>query len=199
MPTQIHLIRHGHHALLGRVLCGRMPGVRLDDQGCQEMARCADAIAGSAPSAVQSSPQMRARQSAAILASRFDLPVEIAAALDEIDIGDWTGRSFDELEHDAGWQLWNRRRGSGCPPGGESMGRLQARILAHLQNIHLEQPGATIAIVSHAEVIRAALLHYLGIPLDEFMSVEVDTASVSTLMMDDGRVDVLRVNNRVLA
>src|SRR3954454_17211478 len=97
MITTIHLIRHGHHPLLGRILCGRMPGVELDEQGCREIEICA-ALIDPAPTLLQPRPQLRRPQSAAIIPARWRLPVHIAPALDELAAGDWTGRSFSELE-----------------------------------------------------------------------------------------------------
>src|SRR5438270_3212617 len=91
VTTHVHLVRHGHHALLGRVLCGRMPGVQLDALGCRQMAAVADTIKRAAPSVLQSSPQKRALQSAGIVGARCGLPVEIVAAFEEIDMGEWTG------------------------------------------------------------------------------------------------------------
>ena len=110
MAKTIHLVRHGHHALLGRTLCGRMKGVELDDLGCVEIARCAEAITPR-PNLVQSSPQRRCMQSACILAAHYGLAVEIVPALDELDYGDWTGQSFDELDRDLRWSVWNTQRG----------------------------------------------------------------------------------------
>src|SRR5689334_13352735 len=109
MTTTLHLIRHGHHPLLGRILCGRMAGVELDEQGSRELEICAELL-DPAPTIVQSSPQLRARQSAEIIAARYRLPVDIAAALDEVDVGDWTGRSFSQLEADLAWRRWNDQR-----------------------------------------------------------------------------------------
>jgi hypothetical protein len=37
VTTHIHFVRHGHHSLMGRVLCGRMPGVQLDELGCDQI------------------------------------------------------------------------------------------------------------------------------------------------------------------
>ena len=70
MVRIIHLVRHGHHALLGRTLCGRMNGVTLDEIGCAEMARCAVTVSPR-PALIQSSPQRRCMQSACILAAHF--------------------------------------------------------------------------------------------------------------------------------
>lgn len=198
MVKTIHLVRHGHHALLGAKLCGRMPGVELDDLGCRQMARCADMIPR-APAAIQASPQRRTQQSASILAWRFGVPVEIVPAFDEIDLGDWTYRSFADLESDRRWTRWNTRRGASRPPNGESMWELQQRVVRHLEQLRTLQIPGSVAIVSHAEPIRAALLHYSRIPLDKFLSIEVDPASISTLAVSDAGIRVSQINQQVPA
>jgi probable phosphoglycerate mutase len=196
MTTRVHLVRHGHHALLGRILCGRMQGVQLDDLGCEQMSLAAEVIRRSAPTTVQSSPQRRALQSAEIIASRCGLPVEVVPAFDEIDIGQWTGKSFADLAPEKAWQRWNAKRGRARPPGGESMSELQRRVVRYLEQLSSQE--GTFVIVSHAEPIRAALMHYLRMPLDRFQSVEIDPASVSTIRFD-GRRSAAAVNGEVTA
>src|SRR3954469_2684593 len=153
MMRTIHLVRHGHHAMLGNRLCGRMPGVQLDDRGCRQMSCCADLI-GRTPAAIQSSPQRRAQQSASILGWHFGVAVEIVPAMDEIDFGDWTSLEFSELERYPGWKRWNSRRGSSRPPGGESMRALQQRTVQHLEELRRLYADEIVVIVSHAEPIR---------------------------------------------
>lgn len=198
MVKTIHLVRHGHHALLGRVLCGRMGGVELDELGRRQMSLCAERIIP-APIAIQSSPQRRAQQSAAIIAAHFHLSVDIVSAVDEIDLGDWTGRSFDDLSNDPHWQRWNEARGSSRPPNGESMRELQHRTVRHLEQLRGDPGDGTIVIVSHAEPVRSALLHYAGIALDDFLSIAVDPACVSTLCLDRSGVHIAGINQRIFA
>lgn len=196
MAKTVHLVRHGSHALLGRTLCGRMKGVELDGPGCEEMARCADAL-DPRPVLIQSSPQRRCMQSACILAAHFGLAIEIVPALDELDYGEWTGRSFEELGDDPDWRRWNAQRGSSRPPGGEGMGSLQRRVVAHLEQMRGDAATGTVVAVSHAEPIRAAILHYSGMALDDFLSVTIDPASISTLRMDEQDVRITGINQRV--
>jgi probable phosphoglycerate mutase len=197
MSMHFHLVRHGHHGMVDRVLCGRMPGVHLDDLGCDQMANTAEILRRHTPSAVQSSPQPRALQSAAIIADRCGCAVEIVPGFDEIDTGRWTGVAFADLASDTNWRAWNEKRGSTWPPGGESMGALQRRVIEHLEQF-AGLCGAVV-IVSHAEPIRAALLYYLAIPLDQFQSVAVDPASISTICLDGPRRVVSCINGEVLA
>src|SRR5436305_10781971 len=193
----IHLVRHSHHSLLHSVLCGRMPGVRLDELGCTQMETVADSISRIGPSALQSSPQRRALQSAGIVAARCGLAVEIVPAFDEIDMGEWTGAEFSGLASDERWQRWNEERVSTRPPGGESMVSVQTRVVGHIER--LRALGGSIVIVTHAEPIRAALMHYLALPLDAFHSVEIDPASISTISLDGSRGLVSRLNGEVTA
>jgi broad specificity phosphatase PhoE len=196
MVKTIHLVRHGHHGQLGHLLCGRMPGVQLDDLGWRQMAHATAMI--ERPAAIQSSPQRRAQQSASILAWHFGLPVETAPEADEIDYGEWTSRTFADLERDSRWRSWNTRRSANRPPGGESMRALQRRIVGHLERLRALQAEGAIVIVSHAETIRAALLYYSRIPLDDFLSVDVAPASVSTLAVDESGIRISRINQQVL-
>ena len=196
MVKTVYLVRHGHHALVGSLLCGRMSGVSLDDFGCMQMSDCAERMILT-PTAVQSSPQRRAQQSASIIAARFGLPVEIVPAVDEIDFGDWTGRPFSELDDDPAWRRWNSRRGSSRPPNGESMRELQRRVVRHLDALRDDASDGIIVVVSHAEPIRAALLHYANVALDDFLSIPVDTASISTLCFDRAGVHISQMNQGV--
>lgn len=198
MVKAIHLVRHGQTALVGHVLCGRMGGIGLDEFGCRQISACAEKLAP-APAVIQSSPQRRAWQSAAILARHFSLTVQIVAAVDELDFGDWTGRSFQELAEDPAWRGWNGERGANRPPNGESMQSLQRRIVNHLEQLREDPADAPVVIVSHAEPIRAALLHYANMALGEFLSVPVDPASISTLFFERAGVRISGINKKVAA
>jgi probable phosphoglycerate mutase len=137
--------------------------------------------------------------SAGILAERFGLAVEIVPALNEIDYGEWTGRSFVELEQDPRWLSWNARRETSRPPNGESMRALQRRVVDHLEQLRRDRSADTVALVSHAEPIRAALLHYAGIKLDDFLSIMVDPASISTLSVVRNGIRIAEINQGVHA
>jgi probable phosphoglycerate mutase len=184
--TTFLLVRHATHALLGRVLVGRMSGVPLDDGGREDAGRLADRLAGEGVTELQSSPRERTRQTAEIIGRRLNLPVQTISAIDEIDVGDWTGETFAALQDNPDWMLWNTRRSAARPPGGETMRELQARVIGHLRATAAEQPGDCIALVTHAEAIRAAILHCRGLPLDEFARIEVAPASITAVTVENG-------------
>ncbi|MFZ5739671.1 broad specificity phosphatase PhoE [Rhodopseudomonas thermotolerans] len=195
MVKRVHLVRHGHHGQLGR-LCGRMSGVALDDLGQAQMRACA-AVLAPAPDLIESSPRLRTRQSALFLAAHFRLPVRTVAAFDELDVGDWTGSSFEQLDSDPRWRQWNARRGSTRPPRGESMAELQRRVVQHLETLRRDGSDSVVAIVSHAEPIRAALLHYAGVSVDDFSAVPVEPASISTLATSHDGFLIEQINRQV--
>jgi broad specificity phosphatase PhoE len=197
--TTFFLTRHAPHGLVDTVLVGRMAGAGLDDDGREQACRVARLLADRGITAIQSSPQLRARETAQPIAGQTGVAIEIVEAVDEIDVGDWTGRPFAALQTEPLWQHWNRARGAARPPRGESMQELQQRVVRHLYGLASECPDARVVVVSHAEVIRAALLHVLKLPLDEFWRIEVAPASVSTLVIDGDHSEVERVNERLAA
>jgi broad specificity phosphatase PhoE len=188
---RIFLVRHATHSLLGRVLCGRTIDIRLDAEGVWQTRALAAWFANEPVDLVQTSPRRRARETAEPIASRFGLTAETVPALDEHDAGEWTGADFETLARDERWRAWNERRGSVRPPAGGSMRELQARVLHHIEDVRSRKFGSAI-MMSHAEPIRAALMHYRHIALDDFHRVHVEPASIH--MWDLGR-DSVEVHN----
>src|SRR5207302_8120569 len=128
------------------------------------------------PAAIYSSPLERAVETAEPLAVRWALQITRREALGEIRFGDWTGRSFAELEQDPRWRLFNARRTAQPVPGGESILEVQARIVSELSCLASRHPGESIVAVSHGDVIRAAVACYLGISLDFLLRFEIAPA-----------------------
>jgi broad specificity phosphatase PhoE len=194
--TVFHLLRHGEHVLRGRVLAGRTPGVGLSALGCAEIEAVADRLAGENIEALYSSPLQRARETAEILAERLQLPIQYREDVLELDFGEWTGLTFDEVRADQRWQLWSSCRSIATVPGGESMRQVQERTVKALFDLRQTHRDGTVIIVSHGDVIRAALLFALGMPLDLYSRIEVGLASINTIHIDDSGIRVLAVNER---
>ena len=90
-------------------------------------------------------------------------------------------RAMDELASDPAWQAWNEARSTSRPPEGESMGEAQARIVALIERLALERPEDAILLISHQDMLRAAVLWALGLSLDAFDRIALDPASLTTL------------------
>lgn len=194
MAATVFLVRHAAHDRVDRVLCGRMPGVGLGEAGRRQAEALADRFAGEGVDAVWTSPLDRARQTAAPIAARLRLAPRTSDGLCEIDFGAWTGQSFDRLRDDPRWRRWNEARGSERPPGGESMGEAQSRVMAEVERARGEHPEGRVVLVSHSDVIKAALAGVLGLPLDAYSRFEIAPASVSALAVWEGGGKVLSMN-----
>ena len=157
------------------------------------MARLGAALRKRRLEAVYASPLERTRETAKAIAAPQGLTVQIEEAVWEVDYGDWTGRWVSEVTEDEGWRHWNQHRGESRSPGGESMLEIQARTVHGLLRI-AEQHQGTVAVVSHGDPVRSAVAYFLGVPLDMFLRIEIDPASVSILQIEKWGVRVQGVN-----
>jgi probable phosphoglycerate mutase len=194
--TVFHLLRHGQHVLQGRVLAGRTPGIGLSTMGRAEIAAVADRLANEDIVALYSSPLQRTRETAEILSERLDLPIQYREDLLELDFGEWTGLTFDAVRTDERWPVWRDCRSIATIPGGESMRQVQERAVEALFDLRQTHRDGRVLIVSHGDVIRAALLFALGMPLDFYSRIEVGLASINTIHIDNSGIRVLGVNER---
>jgi broad specificity phosphatase PhoE len=195
--TTFHLLRHGEHAVQGRICAGRMPGVILSERGRGEAERAADRLARAGIAAIYASPLERAQETAGIVSRRLSLPITVLDDLSELDFGEWTGLTFDEVRKDPRWPEWASHRSLSCIPGGETMRAVQRRVVEALLEMRAAHPEESVVVVSHGDVIRAALVFALGMPLDFYARIEVATASLSTMRIDANGIRVIAVNERV--
>ncbi|MDB5359522.1 MAG: Phosphoglycerate mutase [Rhodospirillales bacterium] len=197
--TVVFLVRHGAHDLLGHTMAGRMPGVALNQRGRAQAQAIAARLCEERLVAVHTSPSQRARETAMPLAEAVGLPAVVDEAFDEIDIGRWTGMGFAALDGDSDWQRWNAVRGQARCPGGESFAEVQTRVARGLEAIGDLHPEAAVAIVSHADAIKAMLMFFLGLPLDFHGRFDIDPGSISTAVYGSWGAKVLRMNEGVAA
>jgi broad specificity phosphatase PhoE len=197
LAANLFLVRHGAHGDLGRVLTGRGSGVPLTDTGRHQAAAVAERLARENIRVIHTSPRERAVQTAEIIADHIGAPVEIVDALDEIEFGAWSGRSFGELAADPEWNAWNARRGSTRPPGGETMEAAVMRARAHVAALAGE--GGGVVCVSHCDIIRGLIADALGLPFDNLLRFDIDTASLSTLVVGSWGARVVSLNERAAA
>ena len=186
---RLMMLRHAAHALVGRALAGRMPGLGLSDEGRAQARRLAQALRGAGRIDVLcSSPQQRTRETAGPIAEALGLAVQVAPEFDEIDFGDWTGLSFEDVRaRDASrWQQWVDQRSRACVPGGEAFAQVARRVQAGIERLHREYPEGTVLAVSHADVIKAAVALHLGLSLDLLERFEVGCGTLSVLEVGDG-------------
>jgi len=194
--TTFLLIRHALCDPVGKAIAGRAPGTHLNRTGYAQAEALAARLTALHISGIYSSPLERARETAEPLARRLGLPVIDAAGLNEMDFGDWTGRTLAELAGITEWRDFNTNRSSTRIPNGEIIAEVVARAMEELDRIRLcHGSGQLVAVVSHGDVIRGVLAAVLGTPLDLMQRLVVDPASVSILSYTQGSPRLLLMNS----
>jgi probable phosphoglycerate mutase len=171
-----------------------MPRIDLSVDGWQEADATGRRLAACAIEAVYTSPLRRAIQTARVIASFHGVSPRRLSRAREIHFGEWTGRTFAELEADSRWRLFNEHRATATIPGGETPAAVQQRIIEAVQWLGQRHPGRTVAVVSHGDVIRFALLWCAGMSLDDYARFEVAPASVSELVVSPGHIRIRYIN-----
>lgn len=131
---------------------------------------------------IVSSPLLRTRQTAQVIADRLGLPVEIMDGFAECAFGDWDGHTFAEVRDR--WPLeLDEWLGSTevAPPGGESFSACQARVLRARGDVVKAYPGERVLVVAHVTPIKVMVAHAVGAPLDSLYRMELPPCSLSTL------------------
>jgi probable phosphoglycerate mutase len=194
MAVTVLLIRHGMTDAVGKYLAGRAPGLHLNDEGRRQVERLVPRISHVPIRAVVSSPLERTVETAEPIARDHRLPVELEPDLTEIDYGDWTGATVDDLVRNERWPRFNANRELVAPPGGELLSEVQSRAVGALSRMERRYGSGPIAVCSHGDVIRAVLLFALGMPLGLVERLQVSPARISVVSFQEDAPVVLQVN-----
>lgn len=193
--TTFFLIRHAACGGLGQKLWGRTPGVCLNEKGEMQAQHLAERFKNIKLDAIYSSPLERALQTADVVARTAKLEVRKSTAANEINFGEWTGKTFDELSNDGQWRRFNSYRSMTKIPGGESFLEVQNRIVKEIEELAAQYGKGQVAIVSHADVIRAAVAYFTATPIDMIERFEISPCSVSGLAVNNDNATLLTINN----
>ena len=191
------LVRHG---LTDWNENGRLMGrsdVELNARGQTQAERVAEALAPRAPrtiDAIYSSPQLRARQTAAPLAAAInidiDIDIEIAGDIvvepdfDEVWLSDaWKGKTVSELRGDEDLERIIENPTHRCDAI-EPIAEVQARTVRGCERLRERHAEGTVVIVSHGDPLRVIVAHYLGLDLAVFRGLACDNGSVSEIVFN---------------
>lgn len=194
MPI-IVLVRHGVTDATGKRLGGHTDA-SLNEQGRAQAERVATRLADHDVSAVYTSPIVRTRETAAIVAEPHELSPTTERGLIEVDYGAWTDRPLSELRDEPLWATIQRAPSRVTFPEGGTIRGMAAAAVDGVEAIAAAHEDREVVVaVSHADVIKAILAHHLGTGLDSFQRLVVGPASVSVLALRAGHPSmVLSVN-----
>ncbi len=181
MGCKMILIRHGETLWNAS---GKLQGHRdvpLSEKGLRQAEAIAQRLSGEKVDVVYCSDLQRARVTAEKIASFHNLEVQIRPQLREMNFGRWESLTYQEITHsdDQLLQAWSLDPVSFCPPEGELVGEMAARIKAALQQIAAENPDKVIVVVCHGGPIRTFLAQMLGMDLKDNWRLRMDNASLN--------------------
>lgn len=167
----------------------------LDDHGVEIARRTAAHLASVKLRAVYSSPIERTWETAVEIGAPHSLePVREDGVL-EVDYGDWSGRTLKSLYPLKAWRTVQLTPSRMTFPNGENLADAQRRAVAAVDRLAALHPKHTIAVVTHADIIKAVAAHHLGTALDLFQRIGVSPASVTVIdIPKDGTPVVVAVN-----
>ncbi len=179
---ELLFIRHGQTEwnAIRRVM-GRRP-IPLNERGRGQAERLAEYLSNAGLRGIVSSPVERAKETAGIIASRHDgLEVELDDGITEVGCGEWEGLDVDEMQrrYAESWRNYVEEPETMAYPGGESNREIIARVGASVDAIAERFKDGRVAIVSHADIIKMALLHLLKLGLGNLARFSIGNCSIS--------------------
>lgn len=162
--TTLLLARHGQTEANAKQVFQGQTGAGLDDVGRGQAVRLAARVRALGVARLVASDLERAVETATIVNEALKLPLELDSTLREIDVGTWSGLTYEQAaqRHPAEWTAWHEggdpRRG-----GGETYGELAQRISSALALIAETSAGKTTLVVTHGAALRSFVCLVLGI------------------------------------
>ncbi len=195
----LFMVRHGatDNNLADPPLLQGRADVPLSVAGQQQAERTGQLLSSQSIRRVYSSPLLRARQTAAAIAKPHALDVDVVEALEEIDVGEWEGRSWKEIavsEPQRYHQFMSNPAEHGYA-GGENVTDLFSRIQPAMAQLLAANLGGQIVVVGHNLVNRTFLARLLDLPLAQVRKVNQDNCGVSVARYRDGETKLLTLNS----
>lgn len=195
--THFLLIRHAVNDFVKtHKLAGWTPGVHLSDEGKAQAEALGKRLAGAPINHLYASPLERTMETAeAIRQHHAHLEIKHHPDVGEVRYGDWEGKAIDELAQRKMWGVVQEYPSRASFPNGETMRGVQVRIVDAIEDLARRHPRDVVAIVFHADLIKMALAHYLGMHLDSFQRIVISPASISSVMLGHSRPYVVSMND----
>ena len=195
----LFMVRHGatDNNLADPPLLQGRADVPLSVAGRQQAERTAALMASQKIDRVYASPLLRAQQTASAIALPHHLDVEVVEAIQEIDVGQWEGRSWKEIavsEPERYRQFMANPAEHGYA-GGENVTELDQRVQPAMEALLAANLGKQVVVVGHNLVNRTFLARLIGLPLAQVRNVHQDNCGVSVARYRDGEIKLLSLNS----
>ena len=193
---RIYLMRHAKPELPfgGRVYYGRTD-FPLSEEGRAAAAKLGEALRGKVTfDALYTSGMKRAVETASLVVPEME--GKTVPELREVDLGEWDGRSYDEVREQF-IEIYEKRGtkfASTAPPGGETFEELQHRAVPAFEKILSAHAGGNILIVAHGGAIWSIVSHLFGLDLSDMFFFPLDYCGIDIIEPSCGRMRLVRYN-----
>ena len=186
--TELLLVRHGETDWNRERRFQGHADPPLNETGREQANALAEELTGEEIELVYTSDLQRARETAQIVGARLGADVVPLPALREIDVGEWEGLTWPEIEqrYPEGARLWHER-GYGWESG-ETYDQLGERVVAELRRIAAQHPEQRVLVVGHGGTIRVARAFVEGVSVTESRSRSraIGNCEVFRVVTEDG-------------
>lgn len=196
---RVWLLRHGETTGGSSQRYFGATDIPLSDVGRAQVARLANLLIDQDFAALVHSPLSRASESARIVLGTLRRPplvIDIDERLRELNFGDMEGLNAAEIEDrfPGFFAEWRAGRTLGYP-GGETTDSFRTRVAAGIDAALAHHAEGDLCIVAHRGVVKAALVHLLGLSWSLVRPWSLDLGSASVVVeSDDGRWTLDRYN-----
>lgn len=194
---KLYIIRHGQ---TDWNVAGKIQGrqdIPLNDAGRRQAQALASGMKLRPVTAIYSSPQLRAMETAEAVAALQGVAIRSLPQLVEIGYGQWEGRTAEDIlttDREL-YESWWQHPATVAPPGGETLNQVDERCRQAWSVIRDNMTGDT-AVVSHGGTLAHFIVHLLeGQP--EAQEIVVGNSSITTIDYDPskGRCSLLQLND----
>lgn len=159
--TTVYIVRHTDVHNPDDILYGRLPRFGLSELGKKQAAVTAEVLAGVPVQAFYTSPMLRAKQTAQVIAAKHPgVPIHVSQWLNEVKTG-WQGRPHHELEAFK-FDFYNRP----VYPHDEGLDAIWVRISNFVRRVRRTHPGGSVVAVTHGDVVALARAGFRGLPIE---------------------------------
>jgi broad specificity phosphatase PhoE len=195
--TAIILIRHGETDWnREQVFRGRID-VALNEVGLTQARAVQESLKDTEIDGIYSSPLSRAFETATIVGENRNVEVRGEEGLIDIDFGAWQGLSHQKVkeEYKDLYETWLAQPDLVTFPDGESLKEVRIRSMESLEEVIKNNPGKTLALVSHRVVLKVLLCTILGLELSRFWYLRQDTCAINRVEYKDGNYLLTLLND----
>ncbi len=168
----------------------------LSPLGHEQVKAAADYFQRHPPHVMYASPMKRVRQTLAPLAKWTGLEPKILPGLREVDFGEWTGLSWEQVYERFKVSAfdWLNQLETGSIAKAESTADFRHRVDEALRQILTESPSKEIAVIAHGGTIRMLLALILDLPFTKMSAFDIEYASITKVKIMPNKTEVELLN-----